>query len=36
MHVDDGALRTLAGHGIPRLVWVLDPLSCFTVKLALV
>ena len=36
LDVDHGPLRTLPGHGVPRAVRVLDPLSGLAVELALV
>lgn len=36
LDVDHGPLRTLSGHGVPRAVRVLDPLSGLAVELALV
>lgn len=36
MDVDHGTLRALPGHGVPRAIWILDPLRSLTVELALV
>lgn len=33
---DHSSLGTLPGHGVPRAIWVLDPLGGLTVELALV